>query len=152
MKVKAKIEKIVKCPECKGGGLNTSGEGKCEYCSGIGTLPEKAHLYKAKELRRAKEIVRLMFEAEENYGEKEYLKMSYEELMDIYKRGASLPMKTKNKYTIEIDFYGKDGKNCVDGVISKGNKIIYRTNNRWKISLLVRIFRFFNMEIWYNFR
>lgn len=146
--VKARVTRI-KCPECNGGAT-------CEYCSGIGTLPKKAHLYKVKELRNAKKIIYSMFKAEKNYSkekiEKYILKMSYEELMDIYKRGASLPMKIKNKYAVEVAFYEKDGKNCVDGVIFKGGKIIYRTNNSWKISLLIRIFRFFNMGMWYNFR
>ncbi len=130
-------EKLVKCPEC-------NGRAKCEYCSGVGTLPEEAHLYKAKELRSVKETIRLMVEPDKNYLKVE--KMSYEELMDIYKRGAPLPRKAKNKYAVKIAVYERDGDEQMAGGIFKGDKIIYYTRKRWQMILLIRIIAFFSID------
>lgn len=138
MKAKAEKEKLVKCPECNGGGLHTSGDGKCYYCSGTIMLPEEAHLYNEKARRRAKKLVRLAFEADKKYDKKECLKMNYEELMGFYCMGAELPMKRKNKYSVNIATYKKDGETYRAAGIFKGDKMIYYTRKRWQVILLIR--------------
>ena len=138
MKTKAEKEKIVQCPECNGGGLHTSGEGKCYYCSGTIMIPEESYLHNEKSRRRAKEMIRMKFEADKKYNKKECLKMNYEELMGFYCMAAELPTKRKNKYTIEIAIYEKDGKTYMAVGIFKGDKMIYYTRKRWKVVLLIR--------------
>lgn len=139
-------EKLVQCPECNGGGLHTSGEGKCYYCSGTIMIPEESYLYTEKERRRAKKLVRLAFEADKKYNKKECLKMNYEELMDFYCMGAELPTERKDKYIIEIAFYKKDDKICMAAGIFKGDKMIYYIRKRWKVMLLIRIVMFFRIK------
>ena len=42
---------------------------------------------------------------------------------------------------IGIAFYDKDGKIYISAAIFKGDKIIYYTNKKWKIILLLRLER-----------
>ncbi len=59
-------------------------------------------------------------------------------------------MKTKNKYRIGLAIYGgEDGKTCMRCAIFKGDKIIYCTNQRWQINLLInleRVIVFFGID------
>ncbi len=59
-------------------------------------------------------------------------------------------MKSKKKYRIGLAIYGgKDDKTCMRYAIFKGDKIIYCTNKKWQIILLVRLERvivFFSID------